>query len=257
MSLNAQRPSSRQQRLVAMAEHVLQSGAVPMQELAERFAVARMTVYRDVAELESAGVVFLKQGMAVAAASSFTETSNAFRSALNTEWKRAMCREARGRIRTGSTVFLDDSSTVLPLVEMLAERAPMTVITHSQAVAAEVARFPELRLFVAGGSYRPTYESYAGQTTVATLRSLSADFCVMSTTAIEKGVLFHPVEENVAVKRAMIERSRMNMLLADSSKFGHRATHEVCTADAFDLVVVSGPVPEAELARLTPEVVTT
>ncbi|MGA4670124.1 DeoR/GlpR family DNA-binding transcription regulator [Propionibacteriaceae bacterium Y1923] len=252
----ATRPSSKQQRLVAMAERVLERGAVPMQELADYFGVTRMTVYRDVAELEAAGVVFLRHGAAVAGSSSFTETSHAFRVALNASAKRAMCEEVRGHIRPGSTVFLDDSSTVIPLVGLLAEQAPITVLTNSQAVAAEASKHAQLRLFVAGGNYRPTYDSYAGETTLSVLRGLSADFCVMSSTVINQGILYHPVEENAVIKRVMMERSRARFLLADASKFGHRATHEVVPVDDFDLLVTTTGVSAAELAKIACPVVT-
>lgn len=252
----ATRPTSKQQRLVALAERVLERGAVPMQELADYFGVTRMTVYRDVSELEAAGVIFLRQGTAVAGASSFTETAHSFRTALNAAAKVAMCREIRGHLRPGSTVFLDDSTTVLPLVDLLAEQAPMTILTNSQSVAAAASEHPELRLFVAGGNYRPTYASYAGETTLSVLRSLSADFCVMSSTVINEGTLYHPVEENAAIKRVMMERSRASFLLADASKFGQRATHEVCRADGFDLLVTTGGVSPGELAAVGCPVVT-
>lgn len=252
----ATRPSSKQQRLVALAERVLERGAIPMQELADYFGVTRMTVYRDVSELEAAGVIFLRRGTAVAGASSFTETAHSFRVALNASAKRAMCEEIRRHIRPGSTVFLDDSSTVLPLVDLLATQAPMTILTNSQSVAAAASRHPELRLFVAGGNYRPTYASYAGETTLSVLRTLSADFCVMSSTVINEGTLYHPVEENAAIKRTMMERSRASFLLADASKFGQRATHEVCQVDDFELLVTTRGVGAAELAVITCPVVT-
>lgn len=252
----AARPASKQQRLVALAERVLERSAVPVQELADYFGVARMTVYRDVAELEAAGVIFLRQGIAVAGASSFTETTHTFRTALNATAKQALCVEVSGHIRPGSTVFLDDSSTVLPLVDLLAAQAPITILTNSQSVAVAASRYPELRLFVAGGNYRPTYASYAGETTLSVLRTLSADFCVMSSTVVNQGTLYHPVEENAAIKRAMMERSRASFLLADASKFGQRATHEVCPVDDFDLLVTTSGVGASELADISCPTVT-
>ena len=156
------RPATRAQRLILMAEYVLEAGAVPMQQLADHLQVSRMTAYRDVAELQSSGVVRLRRGMAVAGTSSFTETNHAFRSSLHVEAKAALCRAAARWLRSGSTVMLDDSTTVLDMVPIMAEMAPMTVITHSQSVAAEVAKHPQLRLFVVGGSYRRSFESCMG-----------------------------------------------------------------------------------------------
>ena len=240
------RPLTRQQRLVSLAEYVLEAGAIPMRELAQRFEISRMTVYRDVAELERAGVVYLRQGEAVAGASSFTETTNAFRSTLNQDDKVAACEVVCRMLRPGSTIMLDDSSTALALVPMLGDLAPLTVITHSQAAANAVAANPQLRLFVTGGRYRPSFESFLGEATLSALRQVSADVCVMSVTAISQGVAYHPMEENVAVKRTMMRQADRSILVVDGSKFGHRATHRLADLAEFDHVVISGEVPQGE-----------
>ena len=78
----------------------------------------------------------------------------------------------------------------------------------------------------------------------------------MSSTVINEGTLYHPVEENAAIKRTMMERSRASFLLADASKFGQRATHEVCQVDDFELLVTTRGVGAAELAVITCPVVT-
>ena len=209
-----------------------------------------MTAYRDVAELESAGVVFLVRGAAHAGSSSFTETTASFRSALNMEAKRALCAAVLPQLRPGCTVMLDDSSTLRPLVPLLAQLVPLTVITNSQVVASDVARHPEIRLIVAGGTYRHSLASYAGEATLAALRGLSADICLMSSTAVQRGVLYHPFEENAAVKRVMMQQSGRRILLVDSSKFDLRATHRVGTVEDFDLVVTAGEIPRAERVAL-------
>ena len=244
------RPNTRQERLVALAELVLAEGAVPVQRLAEHFGVSRMTAYRDVAELESAGVVFLVRGAAHAGSSSFTETTATFRAALNVDAKRALCAAVLPQLRPGCTVMLDDSSTLRPLIPMLAHLAPVTVITNSQVAASDVAGHPELRLVVAGGTYRHSLASYAGEATLAALRGLSADICLMSSTAVQRGVLYHPFEENAAVKRMMMRQSGRRILLVDASKFGLRATHRVGTVEEFDLVVTVGDIPAPERAAL-------
>lgn len=237
---------SRQARLAAVAETVLDAGALPVRDLAHEFDVTVMTIYRDIADLEAAGVVHLQRGTVIAHASSVTETSNAFRSTLNLAEKQRLCAAAAALIRPGSTVMLDDSSTLQPIVPMLAELAPITVITNSQAVAALVHDHPQVRLFVTGGTYRRQLESYGGETTVAVLRSLAADLCLMSATAIERGVIYHPLEDNAAVKRAMLAAASRRVLLVDASKFRQHATHRVGSVADFDRVFVTGEIPDVE-----------
>lgn len=241
---------TRQQRLARIAELVLERGSMPVADLAEELQVSRMTVYRDVSELASTGVIELQRGLVMAGLSSFTETSNAFRRTRHREDKAAACLEAIRFVRPGATVMLDDSSTVLELVPLLADLGPLTVVTHSQAVAQAVIRLPQLRLFLAGGTYRPAFEAYSGEATLRTLRDLSADVCFMSVTAVSAGVAYHPLEENVAVKRLMMAQSRRRVLLVDAAKFGHRATHRVAGLEEFDAVVIGGDPPRSELAPL-------
>ena len=57
---------TRAQRLATIADSVMEAGALTVHELADRFRVSRMTIYRDLAELEAAGSVWLEQGKATA-----------------------------------------------------------------------------------------------------------------------------------------------------------------------------------------------
>lgn len=243
------RSTTRARRLVEMAEFVLAAGAVPMRDLATHFGVTRMTAYRDVASLEEAGVVYLQRGRAMAGPSSFTETSNAFRGSIHREEKAALGAHAATLVRSGSTVMLDDSTTVFDLVPALAKIAPITVITHSASVATAVAQHPSLHLFVAGGRYRPTFDSYLGPATLRALDALSADVAVMSVTAVHQGVCYHPFEESAQVKQMMMARAQTRVLLVHGGKFGHRATHKVANLADFDHVVIAGQVGDEERAH--------
>lgn len=240
-------PLDRQQRLATMAEYVLERGTLSVEDMAERYGVSTMTIYRDLAELERSGVVTRTRGTVTARATSFSEASSSFRSALNTPIKERLARRAADEVHAGSTIMLDDSTTVLRMVPLIDERGPVTVVTHSQAVAAAAASLRSVRLFITGGRYRPELDSLYGATTLATIRSLHATTCFMSTTSLRGGQLYHPLEENVDVKRAMIESSARSVLVLDSSKFGIGATHRVIGVEAFDLVIADTNAPGEEL----------
>lgn len=242
------RGSDRQHRLSTMAELVLARGSVSVDELAERYGVSTMTVYRDLAELEAGGVVRRNRGHVSARATSFSEASAAFRSGINAATKAALARRAVDEVHAGATIMIDDSTTALGMVGLLRDRGPLTIVTHSQAVAREAAAVPSARLFVTGGRYRSDLDSLFGSTTVANLRALHADLCFMSTTSLLHGELFHPLEENVDVKRAMLASADRAVLLVDSSKFGRGSTHRIASVGEFDLVVVDSAAPESELA---------
>ncbi|MGC5629135.1 DeoR/GlpR family DNA-binding transcription regulator [Georgenia sp. Z1344] len=238
----------RRQRLATMAELVLEAGTLSVEDVAAQFGVSTMTVYRDLAELERGGIVTRTRGTVTARATSMSEASAEFRSTLNTATKRRLAARAVEEVHAGSTIMIDDSTTLLSMVPLLDDRGPVTIVTHSQAVAREAAALRSVRLFVTGGRYRPELDSLYGSTTLATLRSVRADICFMSTTALAGGELFHPLEENADVKRAMLASSTRSILVTDASKFQHAATHRVASVADFDLVVVDSAAPADELA---------
>lgn len=250
MDTSKSRPRSedRRQRLATMAELVLDRGSISIDELAERYAVSTMTVYRDLAELEKSGIVSRTRGQVVARATSFSEASVTFRSQINTDVKSRLAQRAIEEVYAGSTIMLDDSTSVLGMVGLMEDIGPVTLITHSQSVAREAAGLRSLRLFVTGGRYRPEFDSLYGSTALSTLRSIRADVCFMSTMSIQGGELFHPLEENSDIKQAMLASSNRAVLVVDSSKFGHGATYRFSSIHDFDLVIVDGGIPADELA---------
>ena len=59
------------QRLVL--DYVVSHGEATIEELASKFEISTMTVYRDTAELEESGLLIRRKGVVRAASSSLTE----------------------------------------------------------------------------------------------------------------------------------------------------------------------------------------
>ncbi|GAA2174090.1 DeoR/GlpR family DNA-binding transcription regulator [Agrococcus versicolor] len=246
----AQEPSrgaGRSERLQLLAEAVLEAGSLPVDEIVQRFAVSTMTAYRDVAELERQGVVVRSKGIVVAAASSLNETTARFRLTQHTDAKASIARAAGELVRPGMSLLLDDSSSALALLRVVADRVPLTVATHSQVTAREVEAHPAVELFVAGGQYRRATESFYGPATTSAIRLLHADATFMSVTAIRGATAYHPYEEVAEVKRAMLDAAELRVLLADHSKFGRHALHVIGDVSRFDVVVVDAATDEVHL----------
>jgi DeoR/GlpR family transcriptional regulator of sugar metabolism len=147
-------------------------------------------------------------------------------------------------------VFLDDSTTGLHLARLLPQRAPLGVITHSAAVAAELAREPQISLTVVGGLYHSWCDAYLGQMTVDAIRRIRADTFVMSTAAITDDICFFQTQDTIAVKRAMFDSSAQRILYTDHTKFGQRALHALLPLTEFDVVIVDELTPDVHVDRL-------
>ncbi len=61
---------------------------------------------------------------------------------------------------------------------------------------------------------------------------------------------FHPYQDNVAVKRAMLDSAERRVILLDHSKFSRRALFQFATLDEFDAVVVDSGIADTTLEDL-------
>lgn len=240
----------RDARLDAIAEMVMSAGSVRIEELAESFGVSLMTVHRDLDKLAAQGLLRKTRGMATALASTLSEASTEYRKRLNTCDKAALAAVAITMIDPGQSVILDDSTTGLYLVEQLAERQPLTVITNFQPVMDAVVTHPELTLLALGGQYYPWCRAYMGSVTLNALRNIRADVFFMSTSAVTDSICFHQHHDTVLVKRAMFESARTRVAYVDHSKFEQRALHAMRPLSDFDMVIVDAKTAAKDVQSL-------
>lgn len=243
----ARRPAGREQRLREIVALAAGEGPVAPDQLAERLGVSVMTVYRDLAQLETEGLVIRSHGEVSAAASSLVEASCRLRMSTNTELKARIAAEALRLVRRGNSLMLDDSTTGRWLFPGLFERAPITVITNARFIAEAASEDPTVHLVSTGGDYVNWADAYFGPLTVATLERLHADLCIMSSSAVHQGFCYHPDPLAAQAKTAMLAHAERKVLLVDHTKFTRTALHQVYPVTAFTTVITDAGTPEAEL----------
>jgi len=244
------RQSRQQKRQTAITEAVMSEGAIRIEQLAERFDISLMTVHRDLDELESRGLLRKSRGVATAQSSSLVESSDVYRLGQEIEAKRAVAASAMEFIETGQSLFLDDSTTVLQLAQLLRQKAPLTVITNVLTVLNELHGARGMTLIGLGGTYYNWCSAFMGRMTNQSIAQLRADVFVMSTAAITDGACFFQTPETVDTKRAMFDSAATRILLTDHTKFAKRALHEMAKLSDFDVVIVDHLTPKVEVKRL-------
>lgn len=237
-----------------ISDEVLREGYVSARELAGRFGVSVMTVYRDLDELEARRILRRERGGATAQPSSVFESDVRYRVLRCVREKEALCRRAMEEVSPGQAVMLDDSTTILPLARMLAEVAPLTVMTNFR-MAIEAALGAKggvsgVKVICLGGEYFPTYDSYAGLLTDGAVSSVRSDVLFASPATISDGVAFHQEQEIVRTKRAMMQSANRKVLLADHTKFGRTAVLRLAELSEFDLVLTDDETPPDALRKL-------
>ncbi|WP_188043625.1 sugar phosphate isomerase family [Changpingibacter yushuensis] len=124
------------------------------------------------------------------------------------------------------------------LLRALPPDVPLTVATKSLLVADEVAERATTKLIVAGGAYQAWARSLMGPSAVASIRLMCADFCFLSASGVHGLSCFQPYQENVEVKRAMLESADERVLVLDHTKLHRRALFEFARLDKFERVFI-------------------
>ena len=220
---------------------LLQAGTVTVDDLAARFAVSRMTIHRDLDELEASGFLHKVRGGASVQSSARFESDYRYRQKVAAEEKERIAIAAAGLVEPGQTVIIDDGSTSGRVAAHLVDLKPLTVITNNLGVIGQLAGVAGINLIALGGSYSKKFNGFFGILADEALRALHADIAFLSSSAIHGAAAFHQEQEAVQTKRLMIAAAERACLLVDHGKFEKRALHFLADLSAFSAVITGGP----------------
>lgn len=235
MKLNARRQ--------AIMDALLAEGVATVEDLSTRFSVSKMTIHRDLDELEAGGLLRKVRGGASIQSSAQFESDFRYRQTLAAEEKDRIAAAAAQMVEPGHTIIIDDGSTAGSVARHLANIRPLTVISNNLTVITDLAGAPDISLIAVGGHYSKKFHGFFGIACEEALRALRADVAFISSSAIHGASAFHQNQEVVQSKRLMIAAAEQGYLLVDHSKFGRPALHFVTDLVAFD-AVFTGRAPE-------------
>lgn len=239
--------SSQAGRLNQIAELVLRDTSVSIQDLVDMFQVSKMTIHRDLDELEQQGILRKVRGGATAQPTYLFESHLNYRINTSKREKEAIATAAYAHVEPGEAVMLDDSTTVLALARKLVDISHLTVITNFLTAVDVLRSCRQINLISLGGDYLYRYNAVVGDFCEQMISGLRVNTLFMSSSAVADGYVFHQEEVIVRVKRAMIKSASRRILLVDRGKLGKQALREVAPISDFDLVIVDAGVDAAQL----------
>jgi DeoR/GlpR family transcriptional regulator of sugar metabolism len=240
----------REDRRRAIMSALVESRVVGLDELADRFAVSKMTIHRDLDDLEREGVLRKIRGGATIDPGTQFETDFRIRVRQEGNVKVAIAREALNLVEPGMTVMVNDGSMALVLGEMLLEKKPLTVITNNAAIIERLKGESGINLVALGGIYSDRFNAFFGLLTEMALGALKADIAFVTSPAADEGAAYHVDEVVVRTKRAMLAAASHACLLINSRRVGHTALYRLAHLTEFKTIVSDRPLPAAIEARL-------
>ena len=233
-----------------LMHYILEAGAAQVDELMAAFGVSRMTVHRDLDELQRQGVVRKIRGGATAEPSTLFESDFRYRVHQGQREKHAIARHAARYIEPGQSIFMDESTTVLALTDYLNASLPLTIATNGMSVVDAVREVDGIDLIVLGGNYNRRFYGFFGLYTEQIIESLRINTLFMSASAVVGTITYNQNQQVVKVKRAMMAVAEQRILLVDQHKFSMSALNRLADLREFDRVIVDDGLSEDLKASL-------
>jgi DeoR family fructose operon transcriptional repressor len=230
----------RRSKILAM---VSQNLSIAVADLARAFDVSPSTIRRDLQQLEDQGLLKRTHGGALAPALASFEPTLEEKTVQYPEAKATIARLALEYIQPGDTILLDAGTTTLAIAQAL-NVFPLTVITNSLAIAAELRLKKEIQVIMPGGELRPITGSLVGPLAERALGMLHADRLFVGANGVD---LVHGITTpnlwEAETKQAMIQAARQVIVVADYSKLGEVSLVKVADWPSIDVLICDQPVP--------------
>jgi DeoR/GlpR family transcriptional regulator of sugar metabolism len=229
----------RQRQIV---DHLAGVSSATAAELASLTGMSLMTVHRDIDDLAGRGILRKFHGGVSMLPSTVFESSSEMRLQTRVHAKEALAREALKLIEPGMSIMLDDSTTVLALARLLHEVGPLTVITNYRQAIEELRENDDIRLFVIGGQYSRTHDSFIGVPSNSSVESYAVDVVFQSTSTMGSQMTYHQEQEIVLMKRGMLASGSRRVLMMDGAKVGRTSLHRYVPVSDFTDVILTADV---------------
>ena len=229
------------ERQDAILQLLKDSHSVSVAEFAKKLYVSEGTIRRDLAQMETMGLVQRTHGGALLPDNA-EEISIFFRMEKNAREKERAATKALPHIPYFKSVFIDSSSTALALAERM-DLNHKTIVTNNLQTAIQLSKKPNMNLILLGGSVAYNTISATGSWTTRQLSDFSFDLMLASCAAVIDGASYERSLDQKELKRMAFKNSKMRVLIIDHTKFGAHGTYRLASLSEYDFVVTD-QVPE-------------
>lgn len=194
-----------------------------MDALAKRFSTSEVTIRKDLAAMESHGLLLRRYGGAVPMPQELIGEA----AQPVSPHKQAIGRAAAARIREHARIIIDSGSTTAAMIPELGHKPGLVVMTNSLNVVNALRELEhEPVLLMTGGTWDPHSESFQGQVAEQVLRSYDFDQLFIGADGIDLERGTTTFNELLGLSRVMAEVAREVIVMAEADKVGRRIPNQ-------------------------------
>ncbi|GAB3887231.1 DeoR/GlpR family DNA-binding transcription regulator [Terrabacter terrigena] len=236
---------NRASRWSIMLDRLATTGRLGVGEAADLLGVSEATIRRDFSELAKRQLVARNHGGVVATSVAY-ELPYRYRSTRSDDDRGRVAEAAAALVRTGQVIGLNGGTTTTATAraitarEDLASEGEITIVTNALNIATEAVLRPHVQCVSLGGVARPESYEVTGPLATLVLHQLWLDVAIVGVNGLsvrEGATCRH--EEEAAIIRTMIERSKQVICVATGDKLGVRTFASICPAERIDHLVTT------------------
>jgi DeoR family transcriptional regulator of aga operon len=252
------RPVSRKGNPMLIEErrqHVLseiqKNGKVIVAELSDTLGISRITIRKDLNNLESRGLVQRTHGGALAPQpTTLVDPSLKEKQRQRLKEKLRIAEAATKFVRDGQCILLDSGTTTTAVAQALRRFHNLTIVTNAVNIASELAG-TDFEIILIGGTMRKNAFSLVGPLAEEMLGEIHADILFLGVDGFDSSVgITTPNVLESRVNRAMVRAARRTIAVCDSTKFNRRSLALIVPPSAVHTVFTDSQIPEKDLESL-------
>lgn len=236
-------------RWTALLDILGRDGRLDVAPAADELRVSAATIRRDLDHLAGQQLLSRTRGGAAPASVAY-DLPLRYKTGRRTEEKFRIGAAAAALIRPGSVVAVNGGTTTSEVaralvtvpsatdLEGLGDNPAYTVVTNALNIANDLAVRRTIKLVVTGGVARPSSYELIGPLAEPALERLHLDYVVLGVDGfdVHTGATAHH-EGEAAVNAMMVNQAATVVVVADSSKLGHRSFARICPTSAVDVLI--------------------
>ncbi|UVI30028.1 DeoR/GlpR family DNA-binding transcription regulator [Paenibacillus spongiae] len=218
-------------------------GKVRSPELAAKLEVSSETIRRYLEELELENKLKRVYGGAVKINVEREEPVYVQREVLQAAEKRLIGSAAAALVQDKEVIILDDGTTTLQMIDMLALKSQLTILVTSMYTLNSLIAYKNRGVFdgeivLLGGRVNPKHYRTSGSLAVHFMSYFHVDkaFVVADGLQIDGGVTSYE-DERAMLSRAFMKQAKQTIVLADHTKLGTNHYCKIAGLEEIDMII--------------------
>lgn len=223
-------------KLEEIKRFIMTNTTASVNELAELINVSPESTRKYLTYLEDCGFLYRTHGGAILR-NNTNDIPMDFRNQEKQDIKYEICTEVIKFIKNGDLIFVDPSSTAIPLAKLMRLRNNVTIVTNSIKFIEEIDTSKNNVIFL-GGNYSSEGKRCYSYQHIEMINKMNFDVSVMGTDGFKEldGPGTHD-KEAVSLNEAVLKRTENNILITISSKFELKTHYQYAKFDDFQYLI--------------------